>query len=208
MTRGPDRFDELRGLLEALCEDTITPNQVARLESLVLADPEAEIHYITYMQMQVDLLREFGAIPPRPDAGCRGRTEGEVGSEVEAADRPAATPDPRPSDRPRMRRPRLPWTIVAAACVALLLIGGFLLGRRLERPAAVAVADRKGPTVGTWRHGPASPPAIGLLALLIKLDGARWDASSDGPAPTEGSVLTARDFACARAGRRSPSSAG
>ena len=33
---------ELRALLDALCEESITPEQVGRLEELVLAHPEAE----------------------------------------------------------------------------------------------------------------------------------------------------------------------
>jgi hypothetical protein len=189
MTREPDRFDELRGLLEALCEETITPEQLARLEALILPDPEAEIYYIHYMQMQVDLLREFGVMSARPDVDSRGRTEWKVGSGVEAAHRAAATPDPRLSGRPRKHRSRLPWAIAAAACVMLLSTGGFFLGRRPERPADVAVADRKAPTPGTSDTGPI--PAPGLLALLIKLDGVRWEPS-DGPAPAEGSVLAAR----------------
>ena len=194
MTRGPDRFDELRGLLEALCEEAITPEQVARLEALVLADPEAEIYYINYMQMQVDLLREFGAISPRPGAGCReGMDRGWV-SEAEAADRPSVAPDSRPVGPSRRRRFRLPWMIAAAACVAPLLIGGYLLGWRPEvaprRVRSVAVVDREGPAVGKWLTGPA--PAPGLLALVIKLDGTHWEPSPvDGPAPAEGSVLAA-----------------
>ena len=34
--------EELRALLDALCEETISPEQVRRLEELVLGHPEAE----------------------------------------------------------------------------------------------------------------------------------------------------------------------
>ena len=64
MTPGPDTFAELRALLEAVCEESVTPAQMARLEALVLADPEAEAFYITYLHMQADLVREFGVAPP------------------------------------------------------------------------------------------------------------------------------------------------
>src|SRR5207245_45590 len=54
-------FDELRGLLDALCEETITPEQVARLEELVLRHPEAEAFYVQYMALYADLARHFSA---------------------------------------------------------------------------------------------------------------------------------------------------
>lgn len=194
MTHGLDRFDELRGLLEALCEEAITPEQLARLEALVLNDPEAEIFYINYIQMHVDILREFGAISPWLDADFRGRMERGRGPEAEAADRPSAAPDARPSGRFRTPRSRL---LAAAACIAPLLIGGYLLARRpgvaprRVLPVAPAVANREGPAVVTGRHGPAK--ARDPLALLIKLDDARWEPSpADGPEPAEGSVLAAR----------------
>ena len=195
MVREPDRFEELRALLEALCEETITPEQVARLEAMILPDPEAEIYYITYMQMQVDLLREFGVISPRPVADSRGRTEWGGGSGAEAAGRPAVAPDPRPLGHARKRWSRLPWIVAAAAGVVLLAFAGYFVGLRPERPAVVAGTDRvrdrarEAPAGGTWRAGPA--PALEFLALLSELDGARWEPS-EGPALVEGSVLAAR----------------
>lgn len=197
MTGGPGRFDELRGLLEALCEETITPDQVARLETLVLADPEAEIYYLQYMQLQVDLLREFGTIAPRPGADCRDRTHASEGSEGELADQPSVAPDSRPAGRSWTPWFRLSGIIAAAACMTALLVGGYLLGRRPEaaqrraRFAAGTIADSRDPAPGNRFPGAAT--ASGLLALVIKLDGAQWEPSPmDGPAPAEGSVLAAR----------------
>ncbi|HEX3451141.1 MAG TPA: hypothetical protein VHS97_23000 [Isosphaeraceae bacterium] len=60
MTLEPERLNELPRLLEALCEERITPEEAARLEALVLADPRAEALYITYLTMQADLAREIG----------------------------------------------------------------------------------------------------------------------------------------------------
>ncbi len=54
-------FTELRTLLDALCEETITEAQMARLEEIVLADPEAEALYVQYMSMVAELQRHFGA---------------------------------------------------------------------------------------------------------------------------------------------------
>lgn len=193
MTREPDRFGELRGLLEALCEEAITPEQVARLEALVLADPEAEIYYINYVQMQVDLLREFGAVAPGPGAGLRGRTEWRGDSEAEAGDRPSVAPDSRPAGSFRAPRFRPSWFIAAAACVTVLLVGGYLLrrpDRAPRRARSVAGVDRQDPAAGKWLPGTA--PISSPLALVTKLDAAHWDSwPLDGPAPAEGSVLAA-----------------
>jgi hypothetical protein len=67
MTRESDRSVELRLLIEALCEDSITPEQMARLEEMVLADREAKTFYIKYMHLQSDLRRKFGGVLPEGD---------------------------------------------------------------------------------------------------------------------------------------------
>lgn len=62
----PD-FPELRELLDALCEESITAEQMVRLEAILLADPAAEAFYVQYMSMFADLQRHFGgqAAPER-----------------------------------------------------------------------------------------------------------------------------------------------
>jgi hypothetical protein len=55
----PSDQTELRGLLDALCEDCITPEQVRRLEEMVLADPQAEAYYVQYMALFAELSRRF-----------------------------------------------------------------------------------------------------------------------------------------------------
>lgn len=52
-------FTELRGLLDAVCEESIAPEQMARLEEIVLADPEAESFYVQYMGMWAEMHRHF-----------------------------------------------------------------------------------------------------------------------------------------------------
>ena len=63
-------LDELRGLIDALCEEAITPEQVRRLEELVLAHPEAEAYYVQYLNFHANLAYHFRALP--------GRTEPEL----------------------------------------------------------------------------------------------------------------------------------
>jgi hypothetical protein len=61
-------FEELKTLLDALCEETITPDQVKRLEELVLQRPEAEAYYVQYMSLYADLGRHFAVLPRRAEA--------------------------------------------------------------------------------------------------------------------------------------------
>jgi hypothetical protein len=55
---------ELAEILDALCEETISPEQMRRLEELVLSHPEAEAFYVQYMALHADLVSSVGA-PPR-----------------------------------------------------------------------------------------------------------------------------------------------
>jgi hypothetical protein len=70
----PER-GELTALLHALCEETITPEQVARLEAIVLARPEAEADYIRAMSLHADLVRHVRGLPQpvTPAPRARGR---------------------------------------------------------------------------------------------------------------------------------------
>ncbi len=65
MTPESPILDELEPLLDALCEETITPEQLTRLEELVLAHPEAEQHYIRYMSFHADLIGTIAGLPER-----------------------------------------------------------------------------------------------------------------------------------------------
>src|SRR5262249_7730853 len=59
------QHDELRALVDALCEEAISPDQLRRLEELVLAHPEAEAFYVQRMSMHADLIRHFRGLPDR-----------------------------------------------------------------------------------------------------------------------------------------------
>jgi hypothetical protein len=96
MTWESDRLSELRLLIEALCEESITPEQMVRLEEMIVADPEAKAFYVRYMHLQSDLRRKFGGMLPEGDLIRRLRVA------------------------PR-RRFHAPWKRRAAAAAGLLL---------------------------------------------------------------------------------------
>ncbi len=83
---------ELRSLLDALCEETITPEQLQRLEELVLTLPEAEAFYLRFMNFYADLIGHVTGLPQLP-----------MRESVGAA--PAAEAEPRPVPVPKPPKP-------------------------------------------------------------------------------------------------------
>jgi hypothetical protein len=75
-----DEFDELRALLDALCEETITADQVVRLEAIVLSRPEAEAFYVQYMSQFAELSRRFAGRPAAAEQSIRDRLAGRTKS--------------------------------------------------------------------------------------------------------------------------------
>jgi hypothetical protein len=69
-------LSELRTLLDALCEETITDEQVRRLEELVLNHPEAEAYYVQAMSQHADLVSHFAALPVPAEHALRARAAG------------------------------------------------------------------------------------------------------------------------------------
>ena len=57
----PTEREELQALLDALCEESISAEQIGRLEQLVLGHPEAEARYVQYMSLVADLSRHFAS---------------------------------------------------------------------------------------------------------------------------------------------------
>jgi hypothetical protein len=74
-----ENIAELRELLDALCEETITAEQLRRLEDLILSHPEAEAYYVQSMGLHAELARHFvgaphtrePAVPPGPSGEHR-----------------------------------------------------------------------------------------------------------------------------------------
>jgi hypothetical protein len=62
---------ELLALVDALCEETITGEQMQRLEEMVLTDPQAAALYVQYMRFFADLECHFSR---RPVALGNGRS--------------------------------------------------------------------------------------------------------------------------------------
>jgi hypothetical protein len=77
MRQSFQKFDELRELLNALCEETITAPQMKHLEGLVLSHPEAEAYYVQYMNLYADLAGHFTGLPGLREQYLRGRGTGE-----------------------------------------------------------------------------------------------------------------------------------
>jgi hypothetical protein len=178
MTGEPDRWAELRTLLEALCEEQITPEQMARLEDLVLSDPENEAFYIKFVHLHADLIREFAGVLPGLGEGLRDVAARGV------ADAPPPAPSGARQGRPLARvRLWLPWAVAAAACVALMIVVWRRPGAPLPRSATATATPSPSPSLAVAQRD--------AVALVIGLDGARWEPA-DGPPPAEGDVLATR----------------
>lgn len=189
MTLRPDPFAELRALIDAICEGSASPEQVARLEELVLADPRAEELYITYMHMHADLLREFGVAAPRfgddgrePPVGVDpDRRAADVGGPVSSGGHPFG----RPASRGR-------WTAARLVAAALLMAATVALAgpwiARLAGPRAGAGAR----LAASGRSYPKVDFAKGL-AMVVGLDRVEWEAD-DAPQPSAGDLLPAGRF--------------
>jgi hypothetical protein len=109
----PTEREELEALLNALCEESITPEQVRRLEEIVLAHPEAEGHYVQYMSLVADLSRHFATTPPPTEQVLRAKVEAEP---------PLAEPVRPATSRRALVRPWMVGVAVLAGCI-LLAIG-------------------------------------------------------------------------------------
>src|SRR5262245_19473848 len=73
MTRPFRELAELQALLDALCEESITPEQVRCMEGLVLTYPEAEARYIQFLSLHADLADHFGVLRARTRWPLYGR---------------------------------------------------------------------------------------------------------------------------------------
>ena len=177
MSREAGELDELRGLLEALCEERIAPREAERLEAILRLGPRFEEYYVTYMTMQADLVREFGGHDP--GLAC-------APSEAAGPERP---PLGGRDGGPGPRRSWLPWGIAAAASV---IAGASLVlwetGRR-DRPAVVSRPDRAA-AVADSGGGRLLAKDRRPVAVVVQQVGALWEPT-DGPTPAEGCTLPA-----------------
>ncbi len=110
---------ELRLLLDRLCEESIAPEQVQRLEELVLNHPEAEAHYIQFMSFYADLIHHVAGLPA---PSVRDRTK------LDQPDQPSTQVELKTSPKPRtswqertMKISRAQWKVAASV---LIILGG------------------------------------------------------------------------------------
>src|SRR5262249_17733599 len=130
-TMTPIERDDLKALLDALADESITPEQVSRLEALVLAHPEAEAQYVQYMSMVADLNWPFSA-----PAGAEQSLGGRVSSS-----RPPVTLAATPEARWSWLRPWMIGVAALAGC-ALVAIGLWPRPIVLSPPRAETPAER------------------------------------------------------------------
>jgi hypothetical protein len=132
---------ELRPLLDALCEEAITPEQLRRLEELVLTNPEAEAEYIRAMSLQAALIAHVAGLPePKTEA---------LADKAEPAPVALAEPAPAPKPEEKPKRSRRANKLVAWSLLASLLgvflyqgVGWGLLARDVRQAEAAARASR------------------------------------------------------------------
>ena len=104
---------ELQLLLEGLCEDRLTPDQMSRLEHLVLTSADARWQYLTYMDLHGTLYW---------DAAGAGSPEPLSSHEMPVYVAPVEiTPAGRPASK-KLSRQRMPLVIGAmTTCLAIML---------------------------------------------------------------------------------------
>lgn len=151
MTDAAGELGELRDLLDALCEETISAEQMRRLEDLILARPEAEAFYVQYVSMHADLHRHF------------------VGH-VEPVVPNRANPTPAAGGVPvRWRRYVGAARMGAAVAVAAGVVLAVTLWLRPPNPGKLADGQR--PTERTDDS----------VAILLQAPGAVWDDNDVAP---------------------------
>ncbi len=151
---------ELRGLLDALCEESITPEQVQRLEQLVLINPEAEAYYVQFMSFYADLARTVVRLPGRAEQSVRERAE---------ETRSATVQTPVGAELPLNGRPSRSRLLgLSALGLAALAVGVFLAILFLPRPGQ----PTRSPAPET-----ATEAVDDSVAVLINTNRAEWVAT-------------------------------
>ncbi|HEY1188653.1 MAG TPA: alpha-2-macroglobulin family protein [Gemmata sp.] len=143
----PEIIAELQPLLDALCEETITAEQLKRLEELVLMHPEAEAHYIRFMSFHADLIGQFAGLP-EPKAAPQPEPAPKTAPRAKA--KPVrAVPKPEPELVEPSRRARawkaLAWVVVVGTVGALIgsqAYGWHTRSREVARAEAATEARR------------------------------------------------------------------
>lgn len=161
-----ENHEELRNLLDALCEETITAAQVGRLEELVLAHPEAEAFYVQYLNLYADLSHHFAVLPVSMTESLRSR----LGASSKTKNSQGPKPRSGGLSRPRfLKLPRLLLTLSAVAAGVVLTVVLW------PRPSLRA---------------PSTEPTDNTVAVLLQAPGAEWEKGS--MVPRSGAPLPPR----------------
>jgi hypothetical protein len=148
-------FAELRGLLDALCEETITAEQMQRLETLLRTHPAAEAYYVQYMSLYAGLARHFAGPEGAAAQSLRDRLGAPPGTPAPATLATKAVPS---------RRRRWLFTsgfLAAMAGVAASILWLLAWWRPPQHTQTPSVHERVDDTV----------------AVLLQAHGAEWEAS-------------------------------
>lgn len=183
MTPFPEH-DELRALLDALCEDRITPVQIERLESLVLNQPQAEAYYLQYIGMFAELSNTLSTSPILSERALRRR----LGA-AEPTAAPPEVPLPRRAGRSR-------WRILGPAASLAILASAALWWAAPWRPPVwkpdrVLVLDDAPPSEQEEMIDENGEPLDNTVAVIRADSGAVWEPSGEGAALEVGSTLPA-----------------
>jgi hypothetical protein len=163
MTR--THLDELRALLDSLCEESITAEAVRRLEELVLTYPEDEAYYIQYMHLHAELIRHFAALPGTTEPSLRDRVE--TLARTENPSQPHREPKREQANDKKAAALRFRlWVsrrvVVSAFCGAAVAAGLLLAVALWPRPSAA-------PT-----HDSPAEATDNSVAVLLRAPGAEW----------------------------------
>jgi len=141
MTPDSPIINELKPLLDALCEEMITPDELKRVEELVLNHPEAEAYYVRFIGFYADLISHVAGLPERA-AGATAPEELPVAEPLPIE--PAALPQPAAATKEKpMKRFRIRWQLATAALVLLGLgtLSAFQFSGWYRQSRAVAQAQ-------------------------------------------------------------------
>ncbi len=156
---------ELDALLEAVCEEAASPEQLARLEALTLADADARRHCVAYLQTQAELLHQLG--------GIHSLGEELPGLPARVFEAVATRPAPVARTRRLSRWAWLPWAVAAAACLVAVVTN-------LPTARRVLVATLRGGSAGSpgtsVSGGTKAPRKVvrRTVAVLTRAIDVRW----------------------------------
>ena len=131
------QHEELVQLLEELCEDRLDRQQAARLEELVLGDPEARTFYLEYISLHGTLYWD----------AARGGVEEPEAAEESAGTRDATVAGPVADTRWEHGRRRATAIVATAAAVLVAAVGLAMWPRTAPEGSGIVRVDPDSPAI-------------------------------------------------------------